>query len=188
MKKNIIAIIIFLHGGSFICNAQTWYTTKDTIWSLTYYDPSNTNPVTPYYSFSTPTTPTLLDTLSIKFYNCNFNSTIEFQVLEHNYAQFDSTQTDTLGFIINSLVSSTNSILLSCQNLTPINGFKGKEIEIKSNNLINGYAVQTFSRLYYQKNLMLSFKVSAYDINISQLISNKNLFFSSIIFPSPIPN
>lgn len=188
MKKYIIGTIIFLQFGTFICNAQTWYTTKDTLWSLTYYAPSNSSPLTPSYGFSTPAAPDLLDTISIKFYYYTLNSTIEFQVLEHNYAQFDSTQTDTLGFIISSLLSSTNSVLLNSQNLTTINDFKGKEIEIKYNDPVNGNVVRCFSRLYYQKNLLLTFKVTAYDINLSQLISNKNLFFSSITFPSPIPN
>jgi hypothetical protein len=188
MKTYLITIIVFLQFGTFICSAQTWYTTKDTILSLTDINPGNNSLNFSTYNFSTPVPPTLFDTLNIKFHYCILNSSIEFQVLEHNYAQFDTTQTDTLGFIVSSLLNSTNSVLLSSQNLATINGFKGKEIEIKSNNLVNGNVVRTFSRFYYQKNLMLTFKVASYDTNLSQLISNKNLFFNSIDFPSPIPN
>lgn len=157
------------------CVAQSWVTTTNN--SPTY------GSFNPYYSFSTPAAATIFDTLNIKlYYYYKVDSSIAFQILEHQNAKFDTTQTDTLGFIVSSLLSATNSVLLNSQDIPTTNGYKGVEISIQHNNLDNGNVVVSFIRLYYQQDLMVTFTVTGYQNNLTEIVSDKILFFNSISF------
>lgn len=195
-KSNLFlsTVLIFISANLLICKssvAQTWVTTLDSVLSLTYITQADSlhHPIIPTYQFSTPTEPTMFDTLNFKFYYYfTTDSAVSFQVLEHQYAQFDSTQTDTLGFVVSSFLSSTNSVLTSSQNIGISNGFKGIEICTTYNDVILNKISISYMRLYYYKNLMLTFSISAYQADLSQLNTNKSLFFNSISFPQPLSN
>ncbi len=175
MKKYIIAIVLFIQFSTLHSVAQSWVVTKNVSPTYSFY--------TPTYSFSTPSTPTMNDSLNVKFYyNYTVDSAIAFHVLEHQNAKFDSTHTDTLGFIVSSFISSTGSTLLSSQNLPITNGYKGVEINTQFIDPDNGQMVVSYMRLYFQQDLMLTFAVTGYQSNQTQVVSNKILFFNSISF------
>jgi len=175
MKKQIIIIFLFIQFGVLNCIAQSWVRTNNISPTYSFF--------TPNYSFSTPGIATMNDTLNIKFYYYyTIDSSIAFHVLEHQNAQFDSTQTDTLGFIVSSFVSSTNSILLNSQTIPITNGYKGIEINTQFNDPDNGQMVVSYMRLYYQQDLMLTFTVTGYQSDLTQIVADKILFFDSISF------
>jgi hypothetical protein len=187
MKKYII-IITFLYINAKPCIAQSsWVTTHDTVWSLASIDTGSNIVHTPVYIFATPSAATVFDTLNIKFYyHFTTDSAVSFQILEHQYAQFDSAHTDTLGFIVNTMMSSTNSILTTSQDIPISNGFKGVEISSTYYDADVNKVLVTYTRLYYYKTFMLTFTVRAYQDHLSQLNTNKDLFFNSITFGSGV--
>lgn len=175
MKKYIVILILFIQIGTLHCMAQAWDTTINIS--------STFGSFTPNYRFSTPSAATMFDTLNVKLYYCyTVDSSIAFHVLEHQNAIFDSTHTDTLGFIISSLLSASNSVLLNSQDIPITNGYKGVEINIQHNDLDNGQVVTSFIRLYYQQDLMLTFTVTGHQNNLTEIVSDKILFFNSISF------
>jgi hypothetical protein len=176
MKRKIIAIIIFTQLVVFSSIAQQ-------SWTTTYNVSPTYGFLIPDYSFSTPFPPAIKDTMNIKFfYYYPPDSIFGLQVFEQRNTQFDSTQTDTLGFIVSSLLGSINSTLLNSQAIPVSNGFKGIEINIRYNDLVNGKVLVSYFRLYYKKDLMLTFTASGYQNNLSEIVSNKILFFNSISF------
>lgn len=175
MKKYILIIILFTKIGILHCLAQSWVTTHNISPTYGFF--------TPDYSFSTPGTPSVFDTQNIRtYYYYPPDSLIAFHVLEDQKAVFDSTQTDTLGFIVSSLVASSNAVLLSSQAIPINNGYKGVEINIRYNDLDNGQILVAYLRLYFRKDLTLTFSITGYQNNLTQLVSNKILFFDSIGF------
>jgi hypothetical protein len=176
MKKYIILIILFISFGAHHCTAQSsWVRTNNVSPTYSFF--------TPNYSFSTPDTAGMFDTLNVKLYYYNTSdSSIAFHVLEHQNAKFDSTQTDTLGFIVSSLLASTNAVLLNSQAIPLTDGYKGVEINVRYNDLDNGQILVSYYRLYFQQDLMLTFSVTGYENNLTQLVADKILFFNSIAF------
>ena len=183
MKKNLIAIILFIQIGNLFCQSAGW----DTIHN-----------VSPNYTFSLPGTPLMRDTLGVKLFLYSANSTAGFQVIQYSYAGADSTNAafnsaialtgnDTLAALVNTLVSAGNSTINTTQNILTVAGYQGKEISLTYNVQDAGRSVIANVRYYYKQNTLITFTVGGLQANRISLDAYKTQFFNSIIFGNVSP-
>lgn len=175
MKKIIAIYFLILSSYTLYSQPPGWVSSTDSIIN---------------FSFSLPTAPAFSDTLNISHYFSKIDS-IGFQVLVIKSAGLDSSNTtfinylqttggDTLMAIVNNLLYTTNSSLISSQQLTITNGYSGLEANLKYNTMVHGKNVVNIVRFYFKKNLLLTFSITGYEPDLSNITTNKSSFFNSI--------
>lgn len=145
----------------------------------------------PDYTYSMPASPTMMDTLNIRFAYVKSDSMIVFHVLEFKDTPLDSANAgfesalannggDTLLAIAQSASTSNNSIITSSNNITSFPSYKGLEVSLRYNDLYSGRRLLVYTRYFYNKRTLISFTVSGSEDDLERLGNNKNLFFNSI--------
>ncbi len=179
MKKSLLIIVLLVQFNLSFSQAPNWVAINDTTSIID-------------YGFSSPGNPELMDTLGLKVYSYALDTVIGFQVLELKYPPCDSTnisftdalqQTsgDTLAALSSVLFATSNSVILSSHTVNQ-NGLSALEINFKYNILNQGRVVVSYERLYYRKDLLLTFTITGFESDQTNLDAIKNEFFNSISF------
>jgi hypothetical protein len=145
----------------------------------------------PDYKYSMPVSPTIMDTLNIRFAFVKSDSMTVFQVLEFKDTPLDSANAgfenalaansgDTLLAIAQSISAANNSVIITSQNLALFPAYKGLEISMRYNELRDGRVLLVYTRFFYNAHTLISFSISGAEDDLTRLTSNKNLFFDSI--------
>jgi hypothetical protein len=144
--------------------------------------------ISPSITFQLPNTPAEYDTLNMKFYSLEIDSTLNFQVHRLDSANFafdslfitvlnDSSE-NVLDMYAKGLLYLTNGSLVSIEDITT-NNIAGKEVGILYND--PGYGeVYTFTRYYFYNNIFVSFSLTCHQDVINYATDLKDDFFDSI--------
>ena len=145
----------------------------------------------PAYSYSMPATPTIKDTLNVRLAYLQTDSLAVFEVMEFQNTPLDSanvafdsaltsTSGDTLLAIAQTMAAANNATILSSQAITTFSDYKGLEIYMQYNDSISGETAHVYSRFFYNARTLIVFTITGTQANNTQLVSDKNQFFSSI--------
>lgn len=173
MKKYIF-ICLLLYGA--MGYSQSWVNVIKTM---------------PYYSYSFPGNPSVVDTLNIRSAYYVSDSMVVFQVLEFKETPFDSVNTDfqtalqqtggdTLLSIAKTISLANNTTILNSEQISSFTSYKGLEVSMQYNTAYMGKVLLTYTRFFYNEHTLLSFTVTGTQDEYSLLLNNKTLFFDSI--------
>lgn len=193
MKKYLIITLLIICSANIY--SQSWIVITDSLPAIPIVNDSSVTLGFPACVFSLPGNPVLTDTLGIKNYSYAVDTSIGFNALKFSEPILDSTNSsftgallsaggDTLRAITNQFLPATNSQINYINDLPRSNGFAGLEISLTYNTLDYGRVVVAYFRYYYNyhNNVLVSFSISGFQTNLATIISDKNLFFNSIIF------
>jgi len=176
MKKILLLIVVFSLFGNLY--SQTWVKIDKT---------------NPDYSFSVPGQPLIRDTMNIRIAYFKSDSTAAFQVIEFKDTPLDSTNAgfvsalqesngDTLMALVHIITGVNNALVTNSQVITTFPAYKGLEVSMSYSNFYPGRNLIVHTRFFYNIHSLLAFSITGTDDHLTQLESDKDIFFNSIAF------
>lgn len=142
--------------------------------------------------FTFPSVAKLIDSLHVKMYYVEIDSSLALQTHIFDKAQFNSQKmnsvvktalvqnnNDTLRMIANMVLLTTNSELLSLTDVF-LGTFKGLEASYKIRTDDSGIATISFHRFYIIGKDFITFTVTGKELDLPRIILKRNDFFNSI--------